>query len=387
MDSKTPTGEPPAASGGPPAQICFTPPHYLFESPLARWFFAALFLSICYVSFRLIQPYLVEIFLAFVLYAVGRPVYGVILRLVKSRMLASVLTCLVLIALILIPVASMVGIVVNQALEIYSRISQVIGLNQFTHFFSVDHSWLGDWVWAQQILDRLESWFGLDQAKVINFLAQTGGQVAQFVYSNLLKIVGQISSLVFGSILILFISFYLFIDGERLMNGLAELSPMGTEFGKEIIRGIIRTIQVTMRGTILLALFQGIMGGIVFWIFGQPGPAFWGAIMVVASVIPVVGTAIVYVPVGLFLFLTGSPITAVGLVATSLAASMTGDYVIRPRLLAGQVDLHPLMVFFAVVGGLQLFGVLGLILGPLILSFLLSLIEIYRRHFLESDQN
>ncbi len=388
MDSKTPTGEPPAASGrGSPDQTCVTPSHHLFESPLARWFFAALFLFICYVSFRLVQPFLIEIFLAFVLFAVGRPVYSVILRLVKNRVIASVLTCLVLIALILIPVASMVGIVVNQALEIYSRISQLIGLNQFTHFFSANHSWLGDWVWAQQILDRLEHWIGLDPAKVINFLAQMGGQVAQFVYSNLLKIVGQISSLVFGSILILFISFYLFIDGERLMNVLAELSPMGTEFGREIIRGIIRTIQVTLRGTILLALFQGIMGGIVFWIFGQPGPAFWGAIMVVASVIPVVGTAIVYVPVGLFLFLTGSPITAVGLVATSLAASMTGDYVIRPRLLAGQVDLHPLMVFFAVVGGLQLFGILGLILGPLILSFLLSLVAIYRQHFLESDQS
>jgi predicted PurR-regulated permease PerM len=385
MDSKTPNGEPPPASGGgSPEQICITPPHGLFESSLARWFFFALFLSICYVSFLLVKPYLIEIFLAFVLFAVGRPVYGVIVRLIKNRTLASVLTCLVLVALILIPVASMVGIVVNQALEIYSRISQLIGLNQFTHFFSVDHSWLGDWVWAQQILDRLESWFGLDQAKVINFLAQTGGQVAQFIYSNLLKIVGQISSLVFGSILILFIAFYLFIDGERLMNRVAELSPMGTDFGREIIRGIIQTIQVTMRGTILLALFQGIMGGIVFWIFGQPGPAFWGAIMVVASVIPVVGTAIVYVPVGLFLFLTGSPITAVGLVATSLAASMTGDYVVRPRLLAGKVDLHPLMVFFAVVGGLQLFGILGLILGPLILSFLLSLVEIYRRHFLES---
>jgi predicted PurR-regulated permease PerM len=386
MDKNPPTAQPPApVKPGPSGEACVPPAHSLFESPLARWFFAALFLFMCYASFLLVQPYLIEVFLAFVLFAVGRPVNTIILRLVKVRTLASVLTCLVLIGAILIPVASMIGIVVNQALEIYSGISQLVGLNQFTHFFSVDHSWLGDWVWAQQILDRLESWFGLEQAKVINFLAQVGGQVAEIVYSNLLKIVGQISSLVFGTILILFIAFYLFIDGERLMNKVAELSPMGTEFGKEIIRGIIRTIQVTMRGTILLALFQGVMGGVVFWIFGQPGPAFWGAIMVVASVIPVVGTAIVYVPVGLFLFLTGSPITSIGLIATCLAASLTGDYVIRPRLLAGQVDLHPLMVFFAVVGGLQLFGVLGLILGPLVLSFLLSLIEIYRRQFLDSD--
>ncbi|MBU0514946.1 MAG: AI-2E family transporter [Proteobacteria bacterium] len=359
-----------------------TPGHTLFASPLARWFFAALFLFICYVSFLLIQPFLIEIFLAFVLYSVGRPVYRAVLRLVRQPVVASVVTCLVLILLILIPVASMVGIVVDQALDIYGRMSQVFGLNQFTHFFWVDHSWLADWVWVQQILERIEAWFGVDPVQVINFLANTAGQVAQFIYSNLLKIVGQVSSLVFGTIFILFIAFYLFRDGDQLMDSVAELSPMGPEFGREILGDIIRTIQVTMRGTILLALYQGVMGGIGFWIFGQAGPAFWGAIMVVASVIPVVGTAIVYAPVGVFLFLTGSPYTAIGLMVFCLSASLVGDYVIRPRILAGRVALHPLMVFFAVVGGLQLFGVLGLILGPLILSFLLSLIEIYRKHFL-----
>ncbi len=114
----------------------------------------------------------------------------------------------------------------------------------------------------------------------------------------------------------------------------------------------------------------------------MPNALFWGTVMVFASVVPMVGTALVWLPGGLYLLLLGHTWGALGMMVWCALAGLVCDNLLRPRLIGGQANLHPLLTFFSVLGGLSLFGMAGLILGPLILAVLLSLLNIYQRHFL-----
>jgi predicted PurR-regulated permease PerM len=155
------------------------------------------------------------------------------------------------------------------------------------------------------------------------------------------------------------------------------------ETNQRILEDILRTLRATLRGSVVLALINGTASGLGFWVFGVPNALFWGTVMVFASVVPIVGTGLVWVPAGVYLLLMGHLGAGVGVMVWCLVVSLACDNWLRPQLIGGQAHLHPLLTFFAVLGGLSLFGLVGLILGPLVLALLLSLTEVYQRYFLE----
>ena len=161
------------------------------------------------------------------------------------------------------------------------------------------------------------------------------------------------------------------------------LSPLDPAHNEEIMRETETTIKATLWGTVIVAFVQGALGGVGFFIFGLPQPAFWGTVMIPAAVIPVVGSTIIWGPAAIYLLATGHLASGIGLILWGGVLVSVIDNVLKPILVKGSGDTPSIFIIFSILGGLTYFGMIGFILGPLILSFLLSLLRIYQKTILE----
>jgi predicted PurR-regulated permease PerM len=348
-----------------------------FPNQFARLFFAAVTLLVLYYAYAILKPFLVDIFLAFVLFITAKPLYEGFNRLFFGRkVLASGATCLLLTLLILIPFLAMAGIIANQALELSAVIQD--GLKN-------DHFW--QWIdtraaMVKAYLVRLNLPLPPEQVQLDNIVKTALVKVSEFIYTNALGIIKGFAFFLFDAALVLLVAFFMFLRGDDFVAELKKLSPLDNAHNNEILGEMEATIKATMWSTVVVAVVQGALGGVAFWVAGLPHPAFWGTVMIPASVIPVVGAALIWVPGALYLFIQGHLTAAVGLTLFFLLIVGTVDNVLRPLLTKGTRPTPAIFILFAILGGISYFGILGFILGPLILSFLLSLLQIYRKTIL-----
>jgi predicted PurR-regulated permease PerM len=177
----------------------------------------------------------------------------------------------------------------------------------------------------------------------------------------------------------MFIAFYLFIDGRSFLEEFKRLSPLDRRYSQEIIDELFKPIKLTFKGSLVIAVVQGILGATGFLLCGIDSWALWGTVMVLASLIPVVGTALIWGPAAIFQAVTGHLWAAGFIVFWGVAVIGLADNLLRPQLLKGDTNIHPLFIFFSVMGGLSYFGFLGIILGPLILSLLVYILNMYKK--------
>lgn len=351
--------------------------HPVFGTTMSRWFFGACILWMLYLGYQLIAPYLVPIFLAVVLVVVAGPLYQSLLEFLGGReAMASGITCLLLLVIIVVPFLFVTSIIATQALSLYATLNEEFKADQLAHTIRDNLGHLGP------AMDNLHDILGVTRADILQGTGDLLRKVSNFLYANLANLLAGVTNLVIGFALMLFVTFYLLKDGTALLDRVLDLSPLPPELNHRVRSDMTRSIQSTIRGTVVLAILQGIAGGLGFYIFGVPKALFWGTVMIFASVVPLVGTALVWLPAGIYLMVLGTWGQAVGVMFWCGAAGMLGDNVLRPRLIGG-ASLHPLLTFFSVLGGLSLFGMVGLILGPLVLAVLLSLLEVYQRYFLD----
>jgi len=171
--------------------------------------------------------------------------------------------------------------------------------------------------------------------------------------------------------------FFLFRDGEQLMEKIKTLLPFSTTERENILKRIVDMIHATIYGGIVVALVQGGLGGLGFLIVGLPAPLFWGTVMAFFSFVPIVGTALVWFPAVVILFAQGTYLKGVILLAWGMIIVSLSDNFLRPILIGGRTQVHTLLLFFGILGGLRVFGFLGLIAGPLVITICLALIDIY----------
>ncbi len=213
------------------------------------------------------------------------------------------------------------------------------------------------------------------------------GTVSQFIYTNTRAIITGISSTIVGFVLIMFITFYLFIDGAVFLSEIKRLSPLDPSYNEEILNELFKTIKLTFKGSLVIAVVQGILGGLAFLLCGIDSWALWGTVMILSSLIPVVGTALIWVPAAFIQAVTGHLWAAGFIVVWGIAVIGLADNLLRPQLLKGDTNIHPLLIFLSVMGGLSSFGFLGIILGPLILSLLVYILRIYKRFLNPQTRN
>ncbi len=350
----------------------------IFTNKVGRWFFAVCFLFVIYLAYRLVEPFLIPIFMAVVLVVVAGPFYQLVLRLVGGRRaLASGLTCLSLSCLIALPFFLLVGVLASQALDLYNTVSHLLSGDQLEKIFQAGLGRLTPY------MDHLEKILGYDQSDLLKQAGELVRQVSNLLYANLASLVRGFTSVVIGFALLLFVAFYLFMDGGEMADKAFALSPLPLQLNQRVRDDILASLRSTLKGTVVLSLIQGLAAGVGFGVFGVPNALFWGTVMVFSSVVPLVGTALVWLPAGIYLLVLGNLGQAIGVMVWCEIASLVCDNILRPKLLGGQGNVHPLLTFFSVLGGLSLFGMVGLILGPLLLAIMLSLMDVYRRYFLE----
>jgi len=352
-----------------------------FATATSRWFFGICTLLILYVAYLLVQPFLMPIFLAVVVAVMGWPIHQVVLRVVghQRQALAAAISVVLFALIIVLPLYFILGVITSQALDLADTINRMINSGELQ---KTVQQGLGLF---NPLLERVQDILHLEKTDLLTQLGQFLGRISNFLYANLAGLLKGVTNLVIDFFLMLIVAFYLLIDGRHAVDRLLALSPMPVSLNNQIKDEVLSTMRATLTGTVVLALLQGFLGGLGFWIFGVPNSPFWGTLMVFASVVPIVGTATVWVPGGVFLLLTGHTGPAIGMMIWCLVAAVVCDNFLRPKLIGGLGGLHPLLVFFSVLGGLFLFGVVGLVLGPMVLALLLSLLEVYRLHFVNHE--
>jgi predicted PurR-regulated permease PerM len=199
-------------------------------------------------------------------------------------------------------------------------------------------------------------------------------------------LVGQAGGLLAGSVtvitqvvFVLFVLFFLYRDGEMAMRGLRKMVPLSDEEATRMFRRIEDTILATVNGSLTVAFIQAMLAGIMYTALGVPASVIWAATTFIAALLPVFGTVLVWGPISLFLLLSGSWVKALILVAWGGLAVGTIDNILYPYLVGGRLRLHTLPTFFAIVGGVGVFGPAGLILGPVVLAVTIGLLDVWHR--------
>jgi predicted PurR-regulated permease PerM len=172
--------------------------------------------------------------------------------------------------------------------------------------------------------------------------------------------------------------YYFFKDGEAILKKLMDLSPLPTNQEKEIFEKFNQMTVATIKGTLIIALIQGLLIGVVFWIAGVQAPTLWGLLTAIISIIPLLGSVLVWLPVGIVLLFLGSYWQAILVLVAGAVVVSSVDNLLRPKLIEGETSLHPLLVFLSTLGGIAVFGPLGFVIGPVVIVLLIAFLEIYR---------
>ncbi|HET9834205.1 MAG TPA: AI-2E family transporter [Vicinamibacterales bacterium] len=228
--------------------------------------------------------------------------------------------------------------------------------------------------------------YGVDTSSITARLEESAAEMA----TKSAAIAGAVATQTFGMLLGLFFAllamYAVLRHWTRLVAWLVAVSPLQAKHTREVLEVFRRAGRATLAGTVVTGLAQGALAGIGYWIAGIPEPAFFGAATAVASLIPAVGTLIVWVPVAIFLFVTGHPTRAfIELVWCSLTVIALSDYVIRPRLV-GDDETPEILTFIALFGGLELFGLSGLVVGPILMSVAVATLRLYVRETADEER-
>jgi predicted PurR-regulated permease PerM len=190
--------------------------------------------------------------------------------------------------------------------------------------------------------------------------------------------------LMFQFSLVILFSFFLFRDGEKLMEQIKAVIPMTPDKADLTINHLRAIVESTMYGGVVVALTQGLLGGLLFLIMGLPSPVFWGAVMTFLAFLPILGPFLIYIPAGIILILNGAYVKGVIILIIGTVVVSQVDNFLRPMLVSGKTGMHTMLMFISMIGGASLFGLLGVVLGPFIAAIFVSIFDIFRLKLIEN---
>ncbi len=335
-----------------------------------------LFLVVLYFVFRIFQPFLLPISLAVVLATLCYPVFDWTCRKLRNqRSWAALLTCIWVTASIIIPFVILLILLTGEVTDVYQQFQRRLESGDWQVFLTLqDNPYLRPFAdWIRQNID-------LGELDLIGSLGAALQQVSLFFLRQSTNILSGLFHVIVDFLIMLVCMFFLFRDGDRLMELLKTWIPLSEHFNQVIFKKFQEVAGATVVGTLLTALAQGVSGGLLYWLLGIPNALLWGCLTALFSLLPVVGTGIVWVPWAIFFFLSGSWIRGIILVAGGLAVGML-DNVLKAILIEGKAEMHTLIVFLAIMGGIGYFGIVGMIFGPIIVALALTFLELYKLEF------
>ncbi|HEY8462352.1 MAG TPA: AI-2E family transporter, partial [Blastocatellia bacterium] len=308
-----------------------------------------------YVCWLMLLPFVNVLAWASVLAILFHPIHKRLVAITKRPSWSALLSTLIVIAVIVIPmtlltvvVSKEIGEMAKNAREFFSSLSDpespAIGwiTSRFERYF-------GHLDLQGYLLDRLESFSGAIAGRTLGFLGGVVGIIFQIFFT-------------------VFTMYYLFRDGDRIYRAMLEAIPLNKAETQRIFDRTHEVIHASVYGVIVIAMVQGTLGGLAFASLGLPSPVVWGVVMFFLSMIPMVGSSVVWVPTAIYLVMSGHYGKALALALWGALVIGTVDNFLRPKLVGERARLHELLIFFSVLGGLQIWGPLGLVLGPVMIA-------------------
>ena len=229
-------------------------------------------------------------------------------------------------------------------------------------------------LWLEGVLGRV----GLGNLNVQARLGERLADVPGLVVGRTFRVVSGVGGVALQVGVGLFTLFYLFRDGRRMLDAAKGLVPLPSGPTELLVRRTHEVIFAAVYGHVFVAMVQGLLGGLAFWVLGVPTPAVWGVLMGGLSLIPMIGPAFVWIPAGAVLIATGATVRGVLLLLFGALVISTVDNIIRAVLVSGRARVHPLVVFFGVLGGVLMFGAVGILVGPVLIVAAAALMEMAR---------
>jgi len=341
-----------------------------------RLFLLALLFFFIYLAFLVFRPYVGTMVFASVLASVCYPFHRKIIKRCKEREnLAAFITAALLVIIVVVPLVSFSAALVQQGVETVGRVNAWLKAGNLEEVLS------GKWVqplrgMAEGLLRRT----GVEQINLPKVLMNASSALGEMVLSWGKEFLGDVSELVVRIVLLVVLVFYFFRDGPKILKRLQDLSPLSKEQEERLIERIRVLSSQVVWANVATGVAQGIVGGIGLWISGIPA-LFWGTIMAFTSLIPAVGTALVWLPAVGYLLVVGSWGKGLFLALWSVAAVGSIDNFLRPFLMNEQGGISSIYLFFAILGGIQLFGISGILYGPLILGVTAILVYLYELEY------
>ena len=322
-----------------------------------------------------IWPFRAPLFLAAVLAAVlQRPLGRLAAVLRGRRRTASALLTLGVLFVIVLPLGSIAAFALRESLVGLQYLRDELGVQSVQQLRSGSLP-----PRAEAMLDRVLQVAHLTRAQVLDGIAR----VSDSLQAAAPEVLASSGRAAFHTGVMLLALYFLLLDGRRVVEWLWSVSPLQARQTQELMAEFRNVSHASIVGTAVAAVLQGVLMAVGMFIVRVPHALFFGLLTAVASFIPVVGTAIVWVPACIVLAVTGHPTSAIVLAAWSLIFVVGGEHVGKPLLLKGGVEMHTGLVFLGLLGGIAMFGLLGIIAGPLVMAFLLALLRMYERDFLE----
>ncbi len=324
-------------------------------------FISALFLS-------MIRSFLMAIFLAGIFAALAYPMYRRFIKWFGGRRApASGVTILIILFVILLPLAGLFGIVTSQAIKVGVSVKPWIEKQIAEPDAMVDR--LSRLPFADNVMQHREV--------ILTRAGEAVGSVSSFFINHLSSFTFGTISFVFMLFVLLYTMFFLLMDGDRLLLKILYYLPLEDHDEQRILEKFTSVSRATLKGTAVIGILQGGLSGIAFVVVGIPSAIFWGTIMTVLSIIPGIGTALIWIPAALILAVSGQVYRAIGLAVFCAIVVGSLDNILRPALVGKDTKMHELMIFFGTMGGIFMFGVPGIIIGPIIAALFITIWDIY----------
>jgi len=322
----------------------------------SKYFFIASFLAIIVISIILAWPFVAAIFGSIVLAYLFFPVYEFVLKRLKNETLSAWIVTIIVILIFVVPLLFIGNALFSEASDLFFALRD-INIEEL----------------GASYLDEL---FG-ENIDVNGLLKDGLSRLSVLLLRSIDKFILDFPQKVLSGFVMFFVMFYLFKDGRRLIFSVKEALPLKRRYKDDISKKFNETIYATMYGVVVTAIIQGIIGGIGLWIFKVQSPILWGGIMIIAAMLPFIGAAFVWLPAAIFKLAAGDTTNGLGLLLYGLFIVSTIDNIIRPKIIGKRSKVHPALILIGALGGINLFGLIGIVIGPLVLAILTVFFDLY----------
>lgn len=324
---------------------------------IAKYFLVLLLSAFIYLAFLTIRPFINGIIMGFVLALAFYPVYNFLAQKLKSKNFSSFIMILLVFLLIVVPGAFIGQALFKQSFAIYDSFKYMDSSSLNTPIPFMDGQTVG------------------------SALSDSLIHLQIFMVNNVPKFLSSIIETLLSLFVMLFVMYYAFRDGPEWVEKFQENMPLKKQYTKRLIDDTKKIIRSVLYGYLFIACLQGLIAGTLFFVLGIPNPVFWGFLILLFAVIPVLGSPIIWLPLGLYELAIGHVGTAIVLFLFGVFVLMSIENILKPKIIGMKARIHPALILLGVLGGLGVFGLIGIILGPLVLSLLTVMVKFFILEF------